>query len=157
DQLEDGAVAVLQPVLAHQALGGVVPGVDADLAGEAVVVGVLELAGDADLLRADELQPAGQVAAAVGAQQRGDAVAELGVGQVPVAGEPDLARHHALQVVDPDAQLVALGDGGDHVALAVVVAGAVEALQPAVLPDLPAAVGIDVGDEDDPDLDVGVA
>src|SRR5207253_1402046 len=93
----------------------------------------------------------------VGLEDRHDLVDAVGVGLAPVAAQPDVAAHQALLVVDLDAQLRPLGDGGDGAQFAVVVAGAVEALEPAVLPLLLAAVGVGVGADEDLDLDVGVA
>src|SRR5262249_17738093 len=87
-QLEDGAGALVDPLLADQPVAAVVPKVDIDLPRELVVVDRDDLPGDVALLVLDEGQFALEVAAVVGVDDGDGLVAQGGGGQRPVAGQP---------------------------------------------------------------------
>src|SRR5439155_5049327 len=121
--------------LADEAFLATVPQVGLNLlAFHAVMCAVFGLPGNIELLRADVLQSAHDVLASVTVEQRNRLVAELGVRQVPVAGRPDVGPGGAFVAVRLDPRGVRFGGDADGVLLAVVVAGAFQTEQPAVLP-----------------------
>src|SRR5581483_11417447 len=104
------------------------------------MIHILYLPSDDHLLSADELHPTIQVAPGVGINKRHGIPASFDLSYGPVAGEPNVAASEAFLIVGHHPQAVAIGLGSHLVAFSVVVALAVQELQPAFFPDLSALV-----------------
>src|SRR5579875_914133 len=135
-QFQGGGMAVLNPILAYQALLAIVVKLDAVGAVETIVLDILHLPRYGDLGRADELQAALHVAAVVGVYDRNDPFAQLSVWQGPVTRHPRFCLSHVLPPIDAHVNAVRLSNCRHLKLFAIVVTLAGKLLQAAVLPGL---------------------
>ncbi len=115
-------MSVLNPLLMHQSLRGIVEKLDAFGAVEAIVLDVLHLSGHGPLCRADELYATLQIMAVVGIHDGDSLIAQLGIRQGPVTRHPCLWLGDVFAPIDVDMNSIRLSVGRYPKLFAVIVA-----------------------------------